>query len=257
MVATHVVYFLGRYCIRMVGNIGRFFMLFSETIYWMFIPPFERKNIFTQMENIGLKSLPVVLITGAFTGMVLVVQTFYQFRQLSVESGVGAVVGFSMTRELGPVLTALILAGRVGAAITAEIGTMQVTEQIDALKSLAVSPVKYLVVPRFISCTVLLPILTVFSDFIGITGGYLVGVKMMGINGSFFLNNLKFLASSDILNGLLKSMVFGMIIALVSCYRGFKTRGGAEGVGRETTISVVASCMLILVTDFFLSILLY
>jgi len=253
----HFLYFLGRYCLQAIRHTGKIFMLFFETIYWMITPPFEKKNVLNQMENIGIKSLPVVLITGAFTGMVLVVQTYYQFRRLSVESGVGAVVGFSMTRELGPVLTALILAGRVGAAITAEIGSMKVTEQIDALKAMAVSPVKYLVVPRFISCATLLPILTVFSDFMGILGGYFVGVKMMGITGAFFLDNLKFVNPSDIVNGLIKAMVFGMIIAIVSCYRGFITQGGAAGVGRATTISVVASCMLILVSDFFLSVMLF
>lgn len=254
---VHFLYFLGRYCRRSIIHVGRFFMLFFETLYWMVTPPFRRKNIFDQMVKIGVKSLPVVLITGAFTGMVLVVQTYYQFRRLSVESGIGAVVGFSMTRELGPVLTALILAGRVGAAITAEIGTMKVTEQIDALEALAVSPIKYLVVPRFISCTTLLPVLTIFSDFVGIVGGYMVGVNMMDIHGPFFLKNIKFISPSDIVNGLIKALIFGMIIALVSCYRGFITYGGAEGVGRATTISVVASCMLILVADFFLSVLLF
>ncbi len=253
----HFFYFLGRYCLKAVDNLGRISMLFLETIYWTVTPPFKKKNMLDQMVKIGIKSLPVVLITGAFTGMVLVVQTYYQFHQLSVESGIGAVVGFSMTRELGPVLTALILAGRVGAAITAEIGTMKVTEQVDALQAMAVSPVKYLVVPRFIACTALLPILTVFSDFTGIFGGYLVGVKMMGIHGTFFLDNLKFLDPSDIVNGLVKASFFGMIIAIVSCYRGFIAQGGAEGVGRATTISVVASCMLILVSDFFLSVLLF
>ncbi|MEA3369497.1 MAG: ABC transporter permease [Candidatus Ratteibacteria bacterium] len=254
---AHFLYFLGRYCFKAVNHAGRLFMLFFDTLYWMVTPPYERKNISDQMVKIGIKSLPVVLITGAFTGMVLVVQTYYQFRRLSVESGIGAVVGFSMTRELGPVLTALILAGRVGAAITAELGTMKVTEQIDALESLAVSPIKYLVVPRFIACMTLLPILTVFSDFMGIIGGYFVGVKMMGVHGAFFLNNLKFVNPSDIINGLIKASVFGMIIAIVSCYRGFITTGGAEGVGRSTTISVVASCMLILVSDFFLSVALF
>ena len=254
---NHFFYFIGRDFLNGVNHIGKFFILFFKTLCWMVIPPFRKREIFDQMVDIGVKSLPVVLITGAFTGMVLVVQTFYQFRRLSVESGIGAVVGFSMTRELGPVLTALILAGRVGAAITAEIGTMKVTEQIDALETLAVSPIKYLVVPRFISCTILLPILTIFSDFIGIVGGYLVGVNMMNIHGSFFMKNLKLIEPSDVVNGLIKAAVFGMIIATVSCFRGFIAQGGAEGVGRATTVSVVSSCMLILISDFFLSVLLF
>lgn len=233
---------------------GKVAILFIDAIK-SFEPPWERKNILNQMVEVGVMSLPVVMITGIFTGMVLAVQTYYQFHKLTVETVVGLVVGLSMTRELGPVLTGLMLAGRIGAAFAAEIGTMAVTEQIDALHTLATDPVKYLVMPRLVACIALLPILTIITDFIGILGGYVVGVKLFGINSTYFLRHMsQYMCPMDIIGGLIKAFIFGMIIAIIGCYKGFNTEGGAEGVGRATTGAVVSSCILILVLDFFISV---
>ena len=172
----------------------------------------------------------------------------------SVEAGIGALVGLSMAREVGPVMTGILITARVGASIAAELGTMKVTEQVDALQALATNPIQYLVVPRFLSCLILVPILTVYTIFIGIAGGYLIGVKMMGINSAFYLSHtVSMLGAMNILTGLIKAVFFGMIIAIVSCYKGLTARGGAEGVGRATTGAVVTSSILILIATFFLA----
>jgi phospholipid/cholesterol/gamma-HCH transport system permease protein len=186
--------------------------------------------------------------------MVLALQTYYAFRLFSAESLVGATVALSMTRELGPVITALMVTGRAGSAIAAEIGTMRVTEQVDALTVMAINPVQYLAVPRIIAGLVMLPLLTVLSDFVGMVGGYLVGVKLLGINAAIFMNKVyELVALEDIYNGLIKAAVFGVILTLVGCYKGFTTTGGAEGVGRATTQSVVLSSVLILASDYVLT----
>ena len=249
---------LGRDSVFWTRRLGAMAHLFYQTLSYAAFSPPRRPNIYKQMFEIGVRSLPVVLITGAFTGMVLAVQTYYQFHKITMETAVGIIVGLSMTNELGPVLTAVMVAGRVGAAMAAELGTMKVTEQIDALSTLAVDPVRYLIVPRFIACVALVPILTVFSIFIGIVGGWVVGVKMKGINATFFLKNMMdFMKPSDLVNGLVKSVVFAMIIAIVSCFEGFGAEGGAEGVGKATTQAVVASAIVVLISDFFLSIILF
>ncbi len=241
--------------INKLGDMG--ILLYRSFVYAITSPP-RRSIIYKQMFAIGVLSLPVVLITGAFTGMVLAVQTYYQFHKITMETAVGIIVGLSMTNELGPVLTAVMVAGRVGAAMAAELGTMKVTEQIDALSTLAVDPVRYLVVPRVIACVALVPILTTFSIFIGIVGGWIVGVKMKGINAVFFIKNMMdFVKPSDLVNGLVKSVIFSIIIAIVSCYEGFHAEGGAEGVGKATTEAVVVSAIVILISDFFLSIVLF
>lgn len=237
---------------------GEIFLFSKETFPWLFKKWINPNHIFKQMYLTGVTSLPVVLITGSFTGMVLAVQTYYQLRTFTLETGIATIIGLSMSRELGPVLTGLMLAGRVGAAYAAELGTMRVTEQIDALESLATNPIRYLVVPRFLSCLFLTPLLTAFSVFIGICGGYFVGVKLLGVPHVFFIDNLKnYVEPHDILSGLIKSVFFGMAIAIVGCYKGFNTQGGAEGVGQATTTAVVLSCMIILISDFFLSVILF
>ncbi len=243
---------------RFIEPLGSISIMFWDTLRYLVKNPPRPQIIYEQMYKIGVLSLPVVLITGAATGMILAVQTYYQLHQLTIESVVGIIVGLSMTNELGPVLCALMVAGRVGAAMSAELGTMRVTEQIDALYTLATSPVKYLIVPRFIACVLLVPILTAFAIFVGIGGGYVVGVKMLNINSTFFMKNLRdFTEVTDLANGLIKSLFFAVIIVLVGCYKGFTTQGGAEGVGRATTESVVISCISILVADFFLSLILF
>ena len=217
-------------------------------------PPYRIHEIFKQLEFVGVNSLPVVLITGAFTGMVLAIQTYYGFRMFGGESLVGATVALSMTRELGPAITALMVTGRAGSAMAAEIGTMRVTEQIDALYSMSVSPVQYLIMPRVIAGILMLPVLTIVSDFIGIVGGYFVGVGLLKINSGIFMARIiEFVSLGDLVNGLIKSAVFGLILSLVGCYKGFHTSGGAAGVGRATTQSVVISSVSILISDYFLT----
>ena len=210
------------------------------------------------MYRIGVLSLPVVLITGAFTGMVLTVQSYYQLHSFTLDTLVSPIVGLSMVRELGPVLTGLMLAGRVGAAIAAELGTMRVTEQIDALTSLATNPIRYLVIPRVLACILLLPCLTICAICIGIVAAYAFAVHWLGIPHVFFVKNLQdFVTVSDLASGLTKTFFFGAIISFVSCYKGFFTRNGAEGVGMAVMQSVVISSVLILVSDFFLSVILF
>ncbi|NOX96844.1 MAG: ABC transporter permease [Nitrospirae bacterium] len=245
----------GRGILSGVEHTGRVAIFFGQTLQFGLTARWKWKNIIEQMVNIGVGSLPVIMITGAFMGMVLALQSYYQLHKLAVETGIGALVGLSMARELGPVMTGIMLTARVGAAMAAELGTMKVTEQIDALQALATNPIQYLVVPRFLSCLILAPLLTVYTVFIGVTGGYLIGVKMMGINSAFYLSHtVSLVGPADIMTGLIKAVFFGMIIAIVSCYKGLTTTGGAEGVGKATTGAVVTSSILILIADFFLTI---
>ncbi len=210
--------------------------------------------IVEQMLYMGVNSLPLILVTSIFTGGVASVQAAYMFSDYVPMRYLGTAVGKSVIMELGPVLTALVVAGRVGASIAAELGTMKVTEQIDALETLALDPVKYLVTPRFISGIIMLPVLTIFSDFIAILGGLLVSVVFLNVSSYTFLNGLKlFFHMRDLWAGLLKALVFGGIISLVGCYQGFKTEGGAEGVGRSTTRAVVLASVMILITDYILA----
>jgi len=243
---------------KFIEEIGNVALLFLQTIKWSLRPPLGFRNILKQMEEVGVRSIPVVLITAVSTGMVLALQSHTGFKRFNAESLVGTVVALSMTRELGPVLTALIVAGRAGAAMAAELGTMRVTEQIDALSTMAANPVKYLIVPRLLAGMVMLPILTIFSDAIGIAGGYFVAVQVVNVNPVVYLRRTTdFLEYDDIYGGLLKAFVFGIIIATVSCYKGFNTQGGAEGVGKATTGAVVLSSMLILISDYFLTAMLF
>ncbi len=214
--------------------------------------------IMDEMEKIGVASLPLVFLTSLFTGMVLALQTAYQLQKLAAVHAIGALVGLSMTRELGPVLTALVIAGRVGAAITAEVGTMRVTEQVDALQSLGADPVRYLAVPKLAVLMLMLPLLTIYADMVGILGGYLVGVYKLNIGSNMYMHvTWEALKFKDIYTGLVKAGVFAMIIATIACFEGFETSGGAEGVGRSTTLSVVVSFILIIAADCFFTALFY
>lgn len=237
-----------------IEEVGRILLLLGSVLKALFRRPVDGRLIFRQMQEIGVNSVPVVLITAVFTGMVLALQSYTSFKRFGAEGFVGTVVALSMTRELGPVLTALIVTGRAGAAMAAEIGTMRVTEQIDALETLATNPVKYLITPRFLSGLIMLPSLTVVSDLIGIIGGYFVTVVLLGAGSSTYLQaTWDFLEAGDLYNGLIKASFFGAAFSLISCYRGYYARGGAEGVGRATTGAVVFSSMTILVSDYFLS----
>lgn len=245
---------IGRIIIRFTEEMGSILLLLCSTLRHLILPPLDIRNILRQMLEMGIRSLPVVLITAIFTGMVLALQTYTGFKRFGAEALVGSVVALSMTRELGPVLTALIVAGRAGAAMAAELGTMRVTEQIDALETLATNPIKYLIVPRFISGTFMLPSLVVISDIIGIIGGYLITVGLFGASSTvYWKRTWNYLEMNDIYSGLIKAAFFGASIALISCHRGFYTSGGAEGVGKATTGAVVLSSMTILVSDYFLS----
>ncbi len=240
------------------SEFGRVWFMLMEVTYWTFRKPFKLNYLFKQMEFIGVKSLGIVIITGGFTGMVLALQTYYGFRRFSSEGLVGVTVALSMTRELGPVLTALMVTGRAGSAMAAELGSMRISEQIDALTVMALSPVKYLVVPRVVASLFMVPMLTVIADFIGIIGGYFVGVKLLGINEGIFINKMvRYVDLEDIYNGLVKAAVFGLVLSLISCYKGFYTKGGAEGIGKATTEAVVASSVTILISDYVLTSLMF
>jgi len=255
---TNLLEKLGHRTTIILFEVGGVIIFLGQTLRWTFSRPFYLKNLLKQMEQIGVNSVPVVLTTAISTGMVLAYQSYTGFKRFGAETLIGTVVSLSMTRELGPVLTGLMVAGRAGASIAAELGTMKVTEQIDALSTLATNPMKYLVVPRFIASTVMMFFLTVLGMIIGITGGYFVGVKVLGTNPVTYINNsINYTEVTDIWYGLIKSLVFGAVVGVISCYKGFTTEGGAEGVGKATTGAVVVSCMLILILDYFLSALLW
>jgi phospholipid/cholesterol/gamma-HCH transport system permease protein len=245
---------LGQRIMSFLEETGKVILLFLQSAGWAFRRPYYLQNTVRQMLEVGVNSIPVVLITATFTGMVLALQTHTGFQRFNAESLVGTVVALSMTRELGPVLTGLIVAGRAGSAMAAELGTMRVTEQIDALYTLATNPIQFLVVPRILAGIIMLPVMTVLSDIVGIYGGFFVSVKVLDANRTIYLRRTwDFLEFSDIYSGLAKAAFFGLVISLVGCYKGFYTRGGAEGVGRATTGSVVVSSMLILISDYLLT----
>jgi phospholipid/cholesterol/gamma-HCH transport system permease protein len=237
---------------------GTWFTMLWRTATWAIRPPFEGREWMRQMVRLGVDSIPVVFLTTMFTGMVMALQTFNGFQRVHAENFVGSVVALSILRELSPVLVGLMVTGRVGSSMAAEIGTMRVTEQIDALKALATDPVQYLFVPRVIAGIVMLPLLTILGDALGVWGGYLVAVRLMGANPVVYQSNtFQFLDVNDLWSGIVKSAVFGLILTLTGCVRGYYTTGGAEGVGKATTSAVVTASVIILLADFFLTKLLF
>jgi phospholipid/cholesterol/gamma-HCH transport system permease protein len=237
-----------------VTSAGLMATMLGQAAYHAFLPPFKLRSVFRQMEFVGVQSLFVVVLTGTFTGMVLALQGYNALKRFGAESLVGPTVALSMARELGPVLTGLMVTGRAGSAMATELGTMKVTEQIDALITMAVNPVRYLVVPRILAGIFMFPVLTVVTDFVGVLGGYAVGVKLLGINPGVYLGRtIDYVQLNDILTGLGKSVVFGLITTLVASYHGFYTEGGAEGVGKAATRSVVQASVMILVSDYLMS----
>ena len=246
----------GRGCIESVRGLGRLTRFASRAVRVSFTSRPRRSTLVPVALDVGVMSLPVVLLTGAFIGMVIAVQTFYQLNKLGAENAVGMIINISMVKELGPVLAAVILAGRVGGAMTAQLGTMRVTEQIDALDAMGVDPVRYLVAPRFLVTLLLTPLLTAFSDVIGVIGGWFVSTHGLGITSFHYWDNTgSVLVPWDIYVGIFKSVFFGATIGLIACYKGFHTEGGAEGVGRATTQAFVATFITILVSNFFLTLL--
>jgi phospholipid/cholesterol/gamma-HCH transport system permease protein len=237
------------------GELG---LLTGRAFLAMITPPYEIGLWVRQMEQIGVRSLGVAGITTIFTGMVLALQTALSLPALGVKYYIGSVVAKSLVRELGPVLTALIVGGRIGSGMTAEIGTMKVTEQIDALRSMAADPVKKLVAPKLVATLVMLPALTVIGDALGILGGLIVAVGTLNLTSGLYLNDvIKKLTLGDVFSGVGKSFFFAYFIAIIGCYNGLNTTGGADGVGRATTNTVVLAAILVLVSDFFLTKLFY
>ncbi len=242
------VWFLSK--LRMMGHMFYFLM---NSIYFIFIPPLKFNVLIRQIRFLGTKSMAIILLTGAFTGMVLALQLFYTLRKFGSEALIGPAIALSLVRELGPVLSALMITGRAGSAITAEIGIMRITEQIDAMYAMALNPIRYIIVPYIIAAMITFPLLTAIFDLVGIYGGYVVGVKLLGISsGTYFSQMETFLAMDDIRLGLYKSFSFGIIVSWVCCYKGYHTTYGAEGVGRATTEAVVMSSVFILIWDYFL-----
>lgn len=240
----------GSQSILLAAHAGGIAYLLRDTVASILKAKIRWNATLYQMNKIGVTSLPLVFLTALFTGVVLSLQSAYQLKLFAAQQFTSDLVSLSMTRELGPVLTAMVIAGRVGAAIAAELGTMKVTEQIDAMRALAVNPVRYLVVPRFLAGFLMLFILTIYADVIGILGGYLICVFKLGISSHQYIKrSIHVLMIKDVLTGLIKAFFFGGIISLVGCYFGFKAQNGAEGVGRATTLAVVTTLILIIASD--------
>ena len=246
---------IGSLIIAVSQHIVSVLALFFETLFWLAVGPFKNKfvkrdSIFFQMVFAGIGSLIIAFFVAFFTGIVIAMQSAYQLSRFGANIYVAPMVSVGIARELGPVLTALVVAGRVGAAIAAELGTMKVTEQIEALETMALSPVRFLVVPRFLALLVMLPCLTIFADIMGIFGGFLVGVFNLHLDPYRYITfSFKFMEWKDVWTGLVKSVTFAIIISMIGCYMGLKTKGGAEGVGKATTLSVVTSFILIILFD--------
>lgn len=258
---TFIISFLrsiGSAFIEFLLAVGKFGLFFVRVVVSMVTRPFYGKQLLEQFLHIGYFSLPVVGLTAIFSGMVLALQSYTGFSRFSAEGAVATVVVLSMTRELGPVLAGLMVAGRVGASMAAEIGTMRVTEQIDALETLSTNPLKYLVVPRVLAGFLMLPLLVFVADIIGVMGGYIVAVYQLDFNASNYMHQtVKYLEFQDVWCGLIKAAVFGAIISLMGCYQGYTSERGAAGVGRATTNAVVASSILILLMNYALTALLF
>ena len=245
---------LGKFTLLSLINIGKFIIFGANFFFWLPKKPFFIKQFLKQVFEIGYLSLPVVGLTAIFSGMVLAIQSYTGFARLGAEDAVATVVVLSVTRELGPVLAGLMVAGRVGASITAEIGTMKVSEQIDALYVMSTRPTQYLVIPRVLAGVICLPFLVLIGDVIGIMGGWIIGVYQLGFNSIIYIDRtIEYLEIIDIFQGLVKATVFGFIITLMGCYQGFNCGQGAKGVGKATTNSVVTSSILILISNYFIT----
>lgn len=244
----------GQPLVKFVIRLGELSIFIAQTIYNAITPPFYPKLLLKQIVEIGFYSLPVVGLTTIFAGMVIALQSYAGFSRFGAEGAVASVVIITVTRELGPVLSGLMVAGRIGAAMAAEIGTMRVTEQIDALTTLSTNPFKYLVAPRVLAGIIVLPILVFIGDIIGVFGGFVVCVYKLGFNPANYINaTFQNLEAMDVISGLVKAGVFGLIIALMGCYNGYKSKGGAQGVGAATTNAVVSASILILTFNYILT----
>ncbi len=255
MAIAHWIADLGELVFNWLSTLGDMTIFSLRTLRWLLTRLPRRETLLPALYQVGVLSLPVVAVTGTFIGMVLAVQSYGQFKMLHLETRLGAIINMSLVRELGPVLAATMLAGRVGSAMAAELGTMRVTEQIDALSSMGSNPIHYLVVPRFLACLALIPMLTIMADFMGVVGGFFYSVNILGIDWHhYWLNSQKFVGAFDLMSGVFKTLFFGASIAVISCHRGFHCDPGAEGVGRAATNAFVYSFVVILVLDLFLNI---
>ena len=244
---------IGSWTLSRVKALGHMFIFLMNAFYYVFIPPFKFRQFLRELRFIGTKSMTVISLMGSFTGMVLALQGYHTLRKVGSEAMLGPTIAVSLIRELGPVLSALTITGRAGSALSAEIGIMRITEQIDALTSMALNPMRYLVVPKIVAAIVAFPLVTSLFDLIGIYGGYIVGVKLLGLSsGTYFSQMEHFVDMEDIRIGLYKSLVFGVLVLWVCCYKGFYTGYGAEGVSKATTEAVVLSSVLILISDYFI-----
>ncbi len=244
----------GAFFLLKISTLGKIGVLLCESILALFVPPFRFKIFIKQLEFIGNRSLSIVLFTAMFTGMVLSLQMYEALRKFQSESLVGGIVALSLTKELAPVLTALMVTSRAGSAIAAEIGSMRVTEQIDALEAMAVNSVQYLITPRIFAGFIMLPILTIIADVVGVIGGYLIAVLLLNLDaGLYFSKIIDLVDIADILGGLLKASVFGILLTFIGSYFGYTASGGAQGVGNATTKAVVSSAVAILATDYIIT----
>ena len=241
-----------------VEEVGQILILLCRSLVWLLRPPFRGLEFIRQMDFVGSQSVLLIVLTGSFTGMVMALQGYNGLHRYGAETMVGATVALAMARELGPVISALMVVGRVGSAMTAELGSMRNTQQIDALSSMAVDPVQYLVVPRVLASTVVLPPLAGIFSFSGMVGCYMLSVHFLGIDGGTFMAAVRYYVDADdIVHGLIKAVVFGLILSLIACYKGFYATGGARGVGIATTKAVVASSVMVLVSDYFMTALMF
>jgi len=251
------VEYLGGRVQQGLEGFGQFTRFCGMTAYWLVKSargPSKWRLLVPQFFSIGTLSIPVVALVGGFVGMVLAIEMYPQFKAYGLEARLGGVISVSVVRQIGPVLAAVMIAGRVGGAVSAELGTMRVTEQLDAMQVMGADPVAYLVVPRVLACVLMVPLLTVFSNLLGITGGYLITVRSFGVSASEYWEfSRQFCERYDVISGLLKSVFFGLSIGLISCYKGFNCKPGAEGVGRAATDSFVTSFVTIIVLNFFLA----
>jgi phospholipid/cholesterol/gamma-HCH transport system permease protein len=251
---TEILRRFGRVSLSLVQEAGGMTLFLLEGLGLALVPPFRFRRLLQEFYLIGVRSIPIILLTAAFTGMVLALQGYYTLRQYGSEGALGAAVALSLIREMGPVLTGIMVSARAGSAVTAEIGIMRITEQLDALDTMAVNPMQYVVMPKLLAGLIAVPLLTAMFDVMGILGGYLVGVVLLGISsGTYFASMMQSVVSLDINGGIVKSLIFGITVVLVACYKGYYTEHGAEGVSRATNQTVVLSAVLVLAWDYLLT----
>lgn len=257
-ILLNLINYIGEFTIRTCATVGRFFIFFLMSLRALFTTRLKMAQVILQIQLIGVNSFIIIFLTGLSTGLVLALQTYIGFQRFGITDFVGTIVALSMTRELGPVLTGLMVAGRAGSAMAAELGTMNISEQIDALRTLCINPYQYLIVPRLVASTFILPFLTTFSMIAGIVGGYICAVYFLDLNADAYISGIQeYVELKDITGGLIKSSVFGLILAWVGSYNGFYTTGGARGVGFSTTSSVVVGSIMILIINYFLTSILF